>query len=330
VRRVLTDRRELDADIVILSLGIRPNVELARDAGLAIGSKAIAVDESQRTSDPNIYAGGDCAESRHIVARKPVWQPMGSTANRHGRIIADHITGLNSQFGGVQGTVIARVFDWSVGKTGLTFEEAKEAGFHPTEILTSNPDLPGFMPGAAMLHIRLVSDALQRILGAQIIGPGRVDKRLDVIATALKGQLATYDLADTDLAYAPPFSSALDPVTHAANSLRNKISSLVKSCGPAELKAKAERGEDFLVLDVREKRELELFGILPYELLHVPLGEVSSSCEIPKDREVVIVCRAGVRAWSAYAALDRRGYRKLLVLEGGMSAWPYPTAAISK
>jgi NADPH-dependent 2,4-dienoyl-CoA reductase/sulfur reductase-like enzyme/rhodanese-related sulfurtransferase len=331
VSRILTDKREIDADIVILSVGVRPNVELARNAGLVLGSKAIAVDASQRTSDPNIYAGGDCAESLHILAKKPVWQPMGSTANRHGRVIADHITGRNSQFGGVEGTVIARVFDWSVGKTGLTFEEAKEAGYHPTEILTSNPDLPGFMPGAAMLHIRLVADGLQRILGAQIIGPGRVDKRLDVIATALKGQLATYDLADTDLAYAPPFSSALDPVTHAANALSNKMRDMMKSCGPAELKAKAERGEDFLVLDVREKRELELFGTLPYELLHIPLGELKErteetapSCGIPRNREVVIVCRAGVRAWSAYSMLARRGYWRLLVLEGGMSAWPYP------
>jgi rhodanese-related sulfurtransferase len=199
------------------------------------------------------------------------------------------------------------------------------------EILTSNPDLPGFMPGAAMLHIRLVADTARRVLlGAGIIGPGRADKRLDVIATALKGGLTVDELADTDLAYAPPFSSALDPVTHAANALRNKMDGLIKSCGPAELKAKAERGDDFIVLDVREEKELELLGTLPYELLHVPLGELgdlkeegSQSRKIPKKRETVIVCRAGVRAWSAYAALARYGYTKLLVLEGGMSAWPY-------
>jgi NADPH-dependent 2,4-dienoyl-CoA reductase/sulfur reductase-like enzyme/rhodanese-related sulfurtransferase len=329
VSRALTERREIDADIVILSVGVRPNIELARNAGLALGSRAIAVDEFQQTSDPDIYAGGDCAESRSILTGRPVWQPMGSTANRQGRVIADRIAGRDAKFGGVEGTAIARVFDWSAGKTGLTFEEAEKAGFSPVEILTSNPDLPGFMPGAAMLHIRLVADATRRILGAQIIGPGRADKRLDVIATALKGKMTVDDLADADLAYAPPFSSALDPVTHAANALRNKMDGLVKSCGPAELRAKAGRGGDFIVLDVREERELELFGTLPYELCHVPLGKlkekVAQSREIPKEREVVIVCRAGVRAWSAYAALARCGYTKLLVLEGGISAWPYET-----
>jgi NADPH-dependent 2,4-dienoyl-CoA reductase/sulfur reductase-like enzyme/rhodanese-related sulfurtransferase len=331
VNRVLTEKREIDADLVILSVGVRPNVELARSAGLTLGAKAIVVDEFQRTSDPDIYAGGDCAESLNILTKRPVWQPMGSTANRQGRVIADHIAGLNSQFGGVEGTAIARVFDWSVGKTGLTFEEAKEAGFSPVEILTSNPDLPGFMPGAAMLHIRLVADAAKRILlGARIIGPGRADKRLDIIATALKCGLTVDGLADADLAYAPPFSSALDPVTHAANALRNKMDGLVKSWGPAELKAKAERGDDFVILDVREERELELFGTLPYELLHIPLGSLKEKGSRPNgihgthgQREVVIVCRAGVRAWSAYALLARYGCTRISVLEGGISAWPY-------
>jgi NADPH-dependent 2,4-dienoyl-CoA reductase/sulfur reductase-like enzyme/rhodanese-related sulfurtransferase len=327
VNRVLTEKREIDADIVVLSVGVRPNVELARNAGLVLGAKAVAVDEFQRTSDPDIYAGGDCAESLNILTKRPVWQPMGSTANRQGRVIADHIAGLDSKFGGVEGTAIARVFDWSVGKTGLTFKEAKEAGFSPVEILTSNPDLPGFMPGAAMLHIRLVADKTRRILGAQIIGPGRADKRLDVIAAAIKGGLAVDDLADADLAYAPPFSSALDPVTHAANALRNKMDGLVKSCSPSQLKAKAERGDDFLILDVRNERELEQFGKLPWELLHIPLGELKEKGrkggQISETREVVIVCRAGVRAWSAYAMLSRYGYTNLSVLEGGMSAWPY-------
>jgi NADPH-dependent 2,4-dienoyl-CoA reductase/sulfur reductase-like enzyme/rhodanese-related sulfurtransferase len=327
VNRVLTEKREIDADLVILSIGVRPNIDLARNAKLALGSKAIVVDEFQRTSDPNIYAGGDCVESRSVLTKQQVWQPMGSTANRQGRVIANHIAGLNSKFGGVEGTAIARVFDWSVGKTGLTFEEARAAGFSPVEILTSNPDLPGFMPGAAMLHIRLVADATRQILGAQIIGPGRVDKRLDVVATALKGRLTVDDLADADLAYAPPFSSALDPVTHAANALRNKMDGLMRSCGPAELKAKAERGEDFIVLDVREEKELELFGTLPYEVRHIPLGTLkeraAQSLQVPKEREIVVACRAGVRAWSAYAALTRYGYTKILVLEGGMSAWPY-------
>lgn len=330
VRRVTTDRREIEADLVVLSIGVRPNLELARNAGLALGAKAIRVDEFQRTSDPDIYAGGDCVESLNILTGKPVWQPMGSAANRQGRVIADHIAGLKSSFGGVEGTAIARVFDWSIGKTGLTAEAAREAGFSPVEILTSNPDLPGFMPENSMLFLRLVADAAtRRVLGAQIAGPGRADKRLDVVATALKGQLTVDDLADTDLAYAPPFSSALDPVTHAANALRNKMDGLMKSCSPSELKAKAERGDNFLILDVRNEKELKQFGTLPWEVLHIPLADLKEKGKkrgsIPKSREIIIVCRAGVRAWSACATLLRYGYTRLAVLEGGMSAWPWET-----
>jgi NADPH-dependent 2,4-dienoyl-CoA reductase/sulfur reductase-like enzyme/rhodanese-related sulfurtransferase len=340
IRKVLTEKREHDADQVVVSVGVRPNVELSREAGLALGSKAIRVDEFQRTSDPDIYAGGDCAESIDTVTGNFVWQPMGSTANRQGRVIADHIAALTLSkpesarpFGGVTGTSIVRVFDWSAGKTGLSFEAAERSGFSPVEILTANPDLPNFMPGSSMLFVRLVADGpTRRILGAQIAGPGRVDKRVDVAATALKGQLTVDDLADTDLAYAPPFSSALDPITHAANALRNKMDGLMKTYGPAQLKAKAEKGDDFVVLDVRNEKELLRFGKLPYEILHIPLGELRERRgrrgkreALPEKREIVIVCRAGVRAWNAYSILARQGYQNIAVLEGGMSAWPYET-----
>jgi rhodanese-related sulfurtransferase len=295
------------------------------------------VDEFQRTSDPDIYAGGDCVESKNIVTRDFTWQPMGSTANRQGRVIADHIAASVAPnkpkngphpFGGVAGTSIIRVFDWSAGKTGLTAEAAKLSGFSPMEVLISNSDLPNFMPGSSMLLIRLVADGpTRRILGAQMAGPGRVDKRLDVAAAALKGQLTVDDLADTDLAYAPPFSSALDPITHAANALRNKMDGLMKSYSPAQLKAKAEKGDDFLILDVRNEKELLRFGKLPYEFLHIPLGDLPKKEKaLPEKREIVVVCRIAVRAWSAYSILARQGYTNIAVLEGGMSAWPYDVA----
>ncbi|MDR1874508.1 MAG: FAD-dependent oxidoreductase [Synergistaceae bacterium] len=337
VREVVTGGRKIEADIVVVAAGVRPNLELARSARLRIGGAGgIRVDRFMRTSDPDIYAGGDCVENRSVLTGKPVWQPMGSTANRHGRVIADHIAGIvhpgtrKTPFTGVEGTTIARVFDWSVGRTGLTFEAAREAGFKPVTVLTSNPDLPGFMPNAAMLYIRLVADAsTRRVLGAQMAGPGRVDKRLDVVVTAIKGKLTVDALADADLAYAPPFSSALDPVTHAANALRNKMGGLMPGCSPTELMAKVARNEDFIVLDVREAKELKRFGVLPAgELRHIPLGDLRTRMEeLPRDREIVVVCRAGVRAWSAAAMLKRYGYTKSVVLEGGMSAWPYETAS---
>ena len=328
VQKIITDKREIEADLVILSIGVRPNVGLAQDAGLEMGKKAIRVNEFMQTSDPDIYAGGDCVESRCIISGEFVWQPMGSAANRQGRVIADHIAGLNSRFSGVERTAIARVFDWTIGKTGLTMEEAVGTGFSPVQMLITAPDIPGFMPGSAPLFIRMIADkGTRRILGAQVSGPGKADKRLDVLATAIKGNLTIDDLADVDFAYAPPFSTALDAVTHASNALRNKCEGLVQSYSPVELHTKADNNENFIVLDVRTLAEIDLLGKLPYRYVHIPLGELEKRMdEIPRDREVVILCKVGGREWITYTHLKRSGYTKIAILEGGILAWPYERA----
>ena len=317
---VVTSKREIEADLVIVSVGVRPNIELAEKAGLSIGTRAILTDSRMRTSDPCIYAGGDCVECRSHITGKYVWQPMGSTANRHGRVIADNIAGLNSQFTGVEGTAIVRVFNVCVGKTGLTYKAAEEAGFDPMEMLTVNPDIPLFMPNSSMIFIKLIADAkTRRVLGAQIIGADNIDKRLDVIATAIKGNLTIDDLADVDLAYSPPFATALDPVTHAANSLKNKMDGLIKSLPPSELKSKGERGDDFTILDVRKEEEIKRFGRLEYNWINIPLGELKNrASELPKDKQIIIVCKSAVRAWIAYTILLRHGYTNIAILEGGM------------
>ncbi|MCL1941383.1 MAG: FAD-dependent oxidoreductase [Synergistaceae bacterium] len=326
VSGIVTDKREfIEADLVVMSVGVRPNLALAESAGLSIGARAILTDECMRTSDPDIYAGGDSVECLSSVTNKRVWQPMGSTANRHGRVIADNIAGLDSKFTGAGGTAIVRVFGYSAGKTGLTFKAAEEAGFDPIEMLSANPDIPGFMPGSSMILIKLVADIkTRRVLGAQMIGTGRIDKRLDVITTAIKGNLTIDSLADADLAYSPPYATALDPVTHAANSLRNKMDGLIRSLPPSELKAKGLRGDDFTILDVRSREEVKRFGKLKYNWINIPLGElVTRAEELPKDKEMIIVCRSAVRAWSAYSMLLRHGFTKMEVLEGGMVSWGY-------
>ena len=322
---VVTSKREIEADLVIISIGTQPNVELAKKAGLSIGKRAIMTDSRMRTSDPNIYAGGDSVECRSHITGKYVWQPMGSTANRHGRVIADNIAGLDSQFTGVEGTAIVRVFSIRAGKTGLTFKAAEEAGFHPMEMLSANPGIPLFMPNPSMVLIKLIADTRTRcVLGAQIIGADNIDKRLDVIATAIKGNLTIDDLADVDLAYSPPFATALDPVTHAANSLKNKMDGLVKSLAPFELKSKGERGDDFTVLDVRKEEEIKRFGRIKFNWINIPLGELKNrASELPKDKEMIIVCKSAVRAWMAYTILLRYGYSNIKILEGGMSSWMY-------
>jgi NADPH-dependent 2,4-dienoyl-CoA reductase/sulfur reductase-like enzyme len=322
---IITNKRDIETDLVIISAGTQPNIELAKKAGLSIGKHAILIDSGMRTSDPNIYAGGDSVECQSHITGKYVWQPMGSTANRHGRVIADNIAGLNSIFTGVEGTAIVRVFSVNVGKTGLTIKAAEEAGFHPMEMLTANPDIPLFMPNSSMVLTKLVADTeTRRVLGAQIIGADNIDKRLDVIATAIKGNLMIDELADVDLAYSPPFNTALDPVTHAANSLKNKMDGLVKSLPPLELKAMGERKGNFTILDVRKEEEIKRFGRLKYSGINIPLGELKNrATELPTDKEIIIVCKSAVRAWIAYSILLRYGYSNMAVLEGGMCSWGY-------
>lgn len=327
VAAVRTDVRELPADLVLLAVGVRPTVALAREAGLALGpSGGILVDDHLRTSDEAIYAGGDCVEVRHILSGKTVRQPMGSAANRQGRVIADHIAGLPGRYAGVAGTAIARIFDLTAARTGLDEAGAREAGFDPMGVSVVNSDLPHFMPGSAPLVLRLVADrSTRRVLGGQIVGPGRGDKRLDALVAAVTGKITVDDLADLDLGYAPPFSTALDPLTHAANVLRNKLDGLMVSWSPAELQERKARGEPFLLVDVRTPEEVRLQGKLPFEeQVNIPLGALWEKGDaLPRDRALVVFCKISVRGWDAYGILRSKGFDRVVLLEGGMVGWPY-------
>ena len=327
VAAVRTDVRELPADLVLLAVGVRPTVALAREAGLALGpSGGILVDDHLRTSDEAIYAGGDCVEVRHILSGKTVRQPMGSAANRQGRVIADHIAGLPGRYAGVAGTAIARIFDLTAARTGLDEAGAREAGFDPMGVSVVNSDLPHFMPGSAPLVLRLVADrSTRRVLGGQIVGPGRGDKRLDALVAAVTGKITVDDLADLDLGYAPPFSTALDPLTHAANVLRNKLDGLMVSWSPAELRERKARGEPFLLVDVRTPEEVRLQGKLPFEeQVNIPLGALWEKGDaLPRDRALVVFCKISVRGWDAYGILRSKGFDRVVLLEGGMVGWPY-------
>ena len=326
VTGVTTDKRTLEVDMVLLAVGIRPNTNLAKEAGLELSPKGnIIVDDHMRTSDPSIYAGGDCVLSKHAITGKLVWQPMGSTANRQGRVIADNIAGLDTPFGGVLGTGILKLFSLTIGKTGLNEAQAAENGFDPVSILIEGPDRPHFMPGMGSLSIRLVADRKSRkLLGAQFMGGGVADKRLDSLVAAITGGMTVDMLADTDFAYAPPFATALDPTTHAANALRNKMDGLVRTYTPKELTERMQQPDPPLLLDVRTPAELDLQGRLPFEFVNIPLGKLRERLgELPKDREIVAFCKISVRGWDALAALTAAGFDNIALLEGGVMAWPY-------
>jgi NADPH-dependent 2,4-dienoyl-CoA reductase/sulfur reductase-like enzyme/rhodanese-related sulfurtransferase len=326
VRKVITDKGEINADMIVTAIGVRPNVELAKNAGLKIGETgAIWVDEYMRTSDPDIYAGGDCVENTHLVTGKKMYIPLGSTANKHGRIIGDNVTGGSEKFDGVLGTTVFKILDYTVGCTGLTEKYAKELGYNVVTCIAPGHDIPHYYPGNAIIMTKLVVNKDNgKILGAQIIGPGKVDKRLDVVATAITYGGTVRELANLDLGYAPPFSNAIDIIAHAANIIRNKMDGLAKSITPMEVKAKIDADEDFILLDVRTPAELLKNKIDDPHVKNIPLGALrAKASELPKDKEIITFCAVSLRGYEAQRILDGLGFTNVKFMDGGITAWTY-------
>ena len=326
VRRVVTEESSLEADVAVVAIGVRPNVKLARDAGLALGPPgAIAVNQMLQTSDPDIYAGGDCAENTHLVTGARVCSPMGSTANKHGRVIGTNVTGGRESFPGVLGTTVVKGLECHVGRTGVGEMEAREAGFDVVTALVPAPDRPDYYPGSRDVLLKVIADGKTgRILGGQGMGRGELAKRIDVLATAITFGGTVETLANIDLGYAPPYNTPLDPLHHAANVIRNKISGLAEGLTPAEVKAKLDSGEDFVLLDVRSQPEWNMWRLddprvrlIPQNAMLQPLGE------LPHDKQIVTVCRRGVRAYQAAIALKGAGFSDVKFAEGSLAAWPY-------
>lgn len=220
VRQVISDGGErVDAEIVLIGIGIRPNVELARDAGVRLGSTgAIAVDERQETSVMGVYAAGDCCEARHVVTGRPAWIPLGPAANKQGKVAGDNAAGRRASFVGVAGTAVVKVFGLEVARTGLSLAEATKAGFKAKASLVTARSRAGYYPGSEPLTIKIIFDGeTHRLLGAQMAGRDGAAKRIDVFATALHARMTLDDMAQLDLSYAPPFAPVWDPVLIAVN-----------------------------------------------------------------------------------------------------------------
>lgn len=324
VRQVTTLQGHYPADLVILALGARPNVELAREAGLEIGpSGAITVNAQLQTSDRHIWAAGDCVESRHLISGQPLHLPLGSTANKHGRIVADAICGRPTSFPGIAGTLLVKVFGLTVGRTGLSEAQAQQSGFDPVNMLAPAPDRVHSMPGARPVLTRLTVDKTTRkLLGAQIVGPGEVAKRIDVAATALSLGADIDQLAQLDLGYAPPFSAAMDPLHQAANALRNKLDGLADSLSPLQLRERLDSGEELLLLDVRSAAEHAEVRIPGAVLL--PLGQLrTKAAELPRNKLIVPLCKISLRGFEATRILHAAGFENVAFLEGGVLGWPF-------
>jgi NADPH-dependent 2,4-dienoyl-CoA reductase/sulfur reductase-like enzyme/rhodanese-related sulfurtransferase len=316
----------LKADLVILSLGIRPNVALAREAGLEIGhTGGIKVNEFMQTSDSDIFAAGDCVESIHRVTGKPFLTPMGSAANKQGRAAGANALGRKIPVKGFVGTVILKVFDLTVAKTGLSEAEARREGFDPLVTFIHPGHIAGYYSGSKPLHMETITDnATGRLLGGQVIGEEGVDKRIDVLATAIYHRMALEELLQLDLAYAPPYSAARDPVVIAGAIGQNFFQGDWVPITPAELKAKTERHENLNLIDVRTTKECTEEGTIP-GAVHIPLDRLRDEINrFDNNRETVVYCATGLRSYLATRILMQRGFTRVRNLTGGTMSWVYP------
>ncbi|MDI6763536.1 MAG: FAD-dependent oxidoreductase [Thermodesulfobacteriota bacterium] len=323
VTHVQTAARVLEANAVLMSLGVRPRVELAKKAGLRIGETgAIWVNEKMETSAEGIYAAGDCAETTHLITGKKVWVPLGSTANKQGRVAGVNLCGGNAIFPGVMGTAIFKVFDFNVAKTGLNMREAEKEGFHPIQAIVKGFDRAHYYPGGKESTLKVIADQETGcILGGQAIGEGPSDKFIDILAMALHGKMTCKELANADMAYAPPFSPVLSPVIVAANVLTNKLEGRVRGIQVEEVREKLSTSrESFQVLDVREEDEVKRKRIpgstwIPLWKLEKRVGELD------KKKEIAVHCESGLRSYKACLKLQREGFEKVKNIDGGMLCW---------
>jgi NADPH-dependent 2,4-dienoyl-CoA reductase/sulfur reductase-like enzyme/rhodanese-related sulfurtransferase len=324
VRRVVTTKGTFDAGLVLMSVGIRPNVELARNAGLLIGpSGGIHVNEYMQTSDPNIYAAGDCAEKSCNIRGTWCALPLGSVANKEGRVAGSNAVGHLDRFPGVLGATALKVFDLNVGRAGLSAEQAADLGIPIMTATVTAPDRPHYYPGNKPVILKLIAEKPnRRLIGIEGVGPGDVMKRVDVAITAMTARMTVDDIANLDLAYAPPYSEAMDVLIHGANILRNKLDGLLKGVTTTQLQTSREAGEEVMVLDVRTRDE-HRSGRIPGSTL-IPLGAIRARAnEIPRDKRVVAYCKTSLRAWEAICILGGLGYDNVELLDGGFTAWPF-------
>jgi len=303
---LLSDGKRITTDLVIMAVGVRPEVKLAQEAGLEIGKRGgIVVNEQMQTSDPNIYAVGDAVEVTDLVGDCPAVIPLAGPANRQGRIAADRVFGRDSKYARTQGTAICKVFDLAVATTGMNEKNLKRQNIAYEKVYVHPASHAGYYPGASQLSLKLLFDPKTgKILGAQCVGAKGVDKRIDVLAVALRAGMTVFDLQDLELCYAPPFGSAKDPVNYAGFVAANFIAGDMPICHVSDV---VEPRENQKLIDVRTPGEVQA-GTIP-GAVNIPLDELRDRLqEIPKDKELFVFCQVGLRGYLAARILNQRGF----------------------
>ena len=312
---VLKSGRRIPADSVVLGLGVKPETKLAREAGLEIGALGgIRVNEHLQTSDPDIWAVGDAIEVHDFVTGQWALIPLAGPANRQGRIVADNVFGRSSRYEGTLGTAIIRLFKLTAGCTGANEKSLRRAGIAYQALHLHPNSHAGYYPGAEPIALKILfAHETGKLLGAQAVGHDGVDKRLDVLATALKAGMTVNDLAGLELAYAPPYGSAKDPVNLAGMAAQNVLAGDVGIAQWSDVPSPA------LLLDVRRDDE-RASGFIPGSI-HIPLDQLRARLgELPRDREIVVYCESGQRSYYAARILSQRGFR-VRNLTGSYRTW---------
>ena len=325
----LRSGKQIATDMVLLSIGVRPETKLAKDAGLAIGERGgIAVNDYMQTSDADIYALGDAVEVRHLVTGQPALIPLAGPANKQGRIVADNIVfGNKKKYPGSIGTSIAKVFDLTVAAAGAKAKLLQQNNIPYISSYTHGASHAGYYPGAVPLSIKILfAPENGKLLGAQIVGFNGVDKRIEMLAQVIQRGGTVHDLAELEHAYAPPYSSAKDPVNMAgfvAENILNKKSRIIQWRELAELPA------DTIRIDVRTHDEYKL-GTIP-GFINIPVDELREHLdELPKEKPIVVTCAVGLRGYLAYRILVQNGFKHVRNLSGGYKTWSVATAPIKE
>lgn len=323
---VLESGIRIPADMVLMSIGVKPEVGLAVEAGIQLGrTGAIAVDSFMATNSPGVYAAGDCAESFHILRNEPVWTPLGSVANRQGRVAGENAAGGNSEFKGVLGGSVTKIFDMTAARTGLNEKEAKICGFDYLAVHLHPLNRAHICPSAEELSMKLVVERnTERLLGAQIVGGEGADKRIDVFTTVIHANLKASELFDIDYAYSPPYAPAKDPAGIGGLVAENAMRSGVDFVSPQWLKDNYSRvGKDIFLVDVREPHEIKEHGKLK-GAVNIPLDTLRNRVqELRKEGDIVLYCRQGLRGYLAGRTLVNKGFTGIKNLSGGILMWPY-------
>lgn len=308
IRVLINGHEPLNADMAVLAIGVTPDTQLAKSAGLELGVRgSIAVNDRMETSIPDIYAVGDAVEIRHFITNRKSLISLAGPANKQGRIAADNICGMNSQYRGSLGTSVIKIFDLTAASAGINEETAREAGLDYDKVFLSPANHASYYPGGRIMTMKIIFEKNSyKLLGAQIVGYEGTDKRIDVLATAMYSGLTALDLKDLDLAYAPPFSSAKDPVNMAGFMIENIASEKVKQFHWNQVKDLPRDGS-LNLLDVRTVQENASGAIEGF--VNIPVDELRERMnELEKEKPVYITCQSGLRSYLACRILSQNGF----------------------